>query len=147
MESIAEKYDDSTVSMVTGGAEETVDMDYSMTFKAASISILLFLMVLIIGVNSLVILAFAGNHIPRTKSNFYLLQLAIADVGVGVVMPVNVVSIAVNSFARNSTFCVLETAITMCVVSGSTCCNLGLTLDRLEALTKSVTYSSDMTTQ
>ncbi|ELU17466.1 hypothetical protein CAPTEDRAFT_215242 [Capitella teleta] len=134
----------STIYMVTVGVDEAAGHSYSVAFKVVSISILLLLMVFIIGVNSLVILAFSGNHIPRTKSNFYMLQLAIADVCVGFVMPVNVFSIAVDSLTNNTMFCVFETAVTIGVVSASTCSILALTIDRLEALMKSLEYTSDM---
>ncbi|ELU03804.1 hypothetical protein CAPTEDRAFT_199249 [Capitella teleta] len=144
MANFVDSNDNSTIYMVTEDTDEDAEHSYSETFKAVSISILLLLTVFIIGVNSLVILAFAGNHIPRTKSNFYMLLLAIADVCVGFVLPINVISIAVDSLANNTTFCMFETAVTIGVLSSSTCCILALTIDRLEALRKALEYSSDM---
>lgn len=142
-------WDNATFSYLVNGNSSFGNLEekhrYSVTFKVVSILILIILMIILIGVNSLVVFSFLFKHIPRTRANFYMFQLAIADLSVGFVMPFNIISIAFDSLSDSTTFCMVETGITIFILVGSVCCILGLTIDRLQALHESLNYIAEMT--
>jgi hypothetical protein len=120
---------------------------YSTKYIIRTTLLFSFFTIFIVSQNALVILAYFWKHIPRNSSSFYMLQMAIADLLVGVSMPINMVSSLVKSFESNSKYCVMETMACIACLVASTISILSLTVDRLQALRNPYNYDPEIITR
>ncbi|ELU15605.1 hypothetical protein CAPTEDRAFT_213949 [Capitella teleta] len=123
------------------------EYQYTTLYKALQCILLLGCAVILVGLNSLVVLSFLFKRIPRTLSNFYMFQLAIADGATGFFVFFNVFSNIFYTLSKSTAYCMFETIPAISCLMASTFCILGLTIDRLRALRNPLVYIPDMTTK
>ena len=74
----------------------------------AGLAFEIILMFLICFGNGLVFAAFIRNESLRTLTNYYILQLAIADFGVGLLMPMHIAMYLFPSILQNIDLCMFR---------------------------------------
>ena len=124
------------------------EADYGSGVLLMSISaavIITVLMVVICLGNVLVIMAFARNRSLRSGNNYFILQLAIADLLVGLSMPVQFLSWVYPDSMAWPHLCIMRYSISFLSMAASIFALLCLTIDRAIALSWPLTYSSRLT--
>ncbi|ELU03187.1 hypothetical protein CAPTEDRAFT_195578 [Capitella teleta] len=141
MDTTEESFADATT------AGSSTEHQYSTQYKVSTVALFAACTVIIAGLNALVIISFLFKGIPRTQSNFYMFQLAIADGLLGLSMPINMLSSISYALSKNTPYCAFETLWTVSCVMASGFGILCLTRDRFQALRYPLVYDSDMTTK
>ena len=102
------------------------------------------LMVLIIG-NGLIFAVFHNSEYVRTVSNYYILQLAIADFSVGLLMPVHIAMYIHPYILDNLHVCLFHYTSLLLCQSASISSLVALTFDRFRAVTWPLHYHETLT--
>ena len=94
--------------------------------------------------NSLIFAAFVRNDRLRTIANYYILQLALTDFGVGLCMPLFIV-LQLTSMKQNIHWCMMCFTAVMFFMCSSVMSLLAITWDRFTAITQPLTYHEKLT--
>ena len=130
----------------------TVDEETCVVYTGPDITswvavvLLLILIVVICISNGLVFIVFLRSRRLRTITNFYIMQLAIADFGVGTSLPFNVATyFEYEIVLTNSKACAVLFAYYLLFCAASFCGLSALTYDRYLAITDPLRYHDVMT--
>ena len=102
------------------------------------------LAVTIVSGNFIVFLAFGRSGRASKGQNFYILQLAIADFTLGLLLPFHIVTFVYPVILRNIYVCVLRFSSALFFMSASILSLLALTVDRYQAIHQPLTYKQDL---
>ena len=102
------------------------------------------LMVVICLGNVLVIMAFARNRRLRSGNNYFIMQLAIADFLVGLVMPMQIVAWVYPASLATPFVCMIRYSTLFLTLAASIISLLCLTIDRFVAISWPLTYSTGL---
>ena len=105
------------------------------------------LMFVICGGNLLVIVVFGGNQRLRKPNNFYIVQLAISDLTVGMAMPYHAATFLYPIMLRNIHICLLRYAFSMASMCASLLSLVSLTVDRFSAMNWPLSYQQTLSTR
>jgi len=94
--------------------------------------------------NSLVLIAFVRYRRLRSVTNYYVISLAVADLLVAVVGIPSAVAMSVG-LPRQFRLCLLMNSILMLLCTGSILSLVAVTVDRLCAIVRPLTYAVEMT--
>ncbi|ELT94101.1 hypothetical protein CAPTEDRAFT_139399 [Capitella teleta] len=97
--------------------------------------------------NGTLLAAFVHKESLRTISNYYIIQMAVADFSVGLWMPMHIVMFLKPQVLGNMTLCTFRYASLLFSMSGSITSLLAMTYDRLSAILHPLHYQASMTSK
>ena len=115
-------------------------------FVVFAITIEAILMVLICVTNGTVLVAFVRTPGLRTITNYYIVQMAVADLSVGLWMSMHMAMFVLpHVLVENISLCTLRYASLLLSLGGSITSLLAMTYDRLSAILHPLHYHGNMT--
>lgn len=85
--------------------------DLSISWRISLSVLELLLSIIIIAGNGIIIAAYVRTHQLRSRTNLLLVHLAIADLAVGVVIPISIATYYISEDAKTRSLCVIRSAI------------------------------------
>ncbi|XP_026328962.1 cardioacceleratory peptide receptor-like [Hyposmocoma kahamanoa] len=124
------------------GANENATIDKFFFYRTAQVAILWVLLVAIVAGNATVVLALLLNKSRKSRMNFFIMQLAIADLLVGFlsVLPDLIIRITITWLAGSVT-CKLVKYLQGVVTYSSTYVLVALSVDRCDAITHPMNFT------
>ena len=134
-----------SISNVTNNITDDEDVSGMLLMSIAGATIVAILMAMICLGNLLIIVAFARNRRLRSGNNYFILQLAIADFLVGLVMPIQIITWVYPNSMAWPPLCMMRYSVSLMCMAASILSLLCLTIDRAIALSWPLTYSRRLT--
>ncbi|XP_052129122.1 cardioacceleratory peptide receptor-like [Frankliniella occidentalis] len=118
------------------------DLNKYYFFQTTQFAVLWALFVLIVLGNSAVLLALAFNKHRKSRMNFFIMQLAIADLAVGLIsVPTDLVWYMTVEWHAGNLACKLIRYLQVLVTYSSTYVLVALSIDRYDAITHPMNFS------
>ncbi|XP_034231867.1 neuropeptide S receptor-like [Thrips palmi] len=136
-------YSDALLDNSTAANATANDINSFYFFHTAQFAVLWVLFVLIVPGNSAVLLALAFNKHRKSRMNFFIMQLAIADLAVGLIsVPTDLAWRMTVAWHAGNLACKLIRFLQVMVTYSSTYVLVALSIDRYDAITHPMNFST-----